>query len=62
MLRRVLRKEQFGYEDCRGMTPSDRRHFDWLVGNGFFEPAGAGAYGMTEKGKASAELGMYEWP
>jgi hypothetical protein len=61
MIRRALKKRQFRFEDCRNMTRNDQRHFDWLVENGFFQALGAGLHTLTDKGKASADLGLYEW-
>jgi hypothetical protein len=60
MLRRVLRKKKFLYDDARNQTRHDQSHFDWLVKNGFFEDSGGGWYAVTEKGKAAADLGFYE--
>jgi hypothetical protein len=60
MLRRVLRRKQFRYDDARNMTRADETHFDWLVREGFFAKAGDDSYTVTEKGKAAAELGFYE--
>lgn len=60
MVRRVLRKKKFRFEDVRNMTRHDKAHFEWLLGNGFFEPAGEGQYAITDKGRTSAELGFYE--
>lgn len=61
MLRRVLRKKQFTYADCRNMTRHDQVHFDWMVDNGFFQKVGDDKYTVTDKGKKAADLGMYEW-
>ncbi len=60
MLRRVLRKKRFQFDDCRNMSRNDKAHFDWLVKLGFFQALGDGYYTVTEKGKESAELGFYE--
>ena len=60
MLRRALKKKRFRYDDTRNMTRLDRRYFDWLVENGFFAAVGGGLYEVTDKGKAAAELGLYE--
>ena len=60
MLRRVLRKKRFKYEDARNMTRKDQEQFDWLVANGFFTEAGGGWHEVTDKGKTSAELGLFE--
>ena len=60
MVRRVLRKKRFAFSDCRNQTRHDLEHFDWLVGNGFFVPAGENRFEVTDKGKASADLGFYE--
>ncbi|HEX4607498.1 MAG TPA: hypothetical protein VH092_04760 [Urbifossiella sp.] len=61
MLRRVIKKKKFRYEDARGMTRHDQTQFDWLIENGFISPVGDGNYEMTDKGRASAELGEYDW-
>ena len=61
MLRRVIRAKRFRYEDCRNMTRHDQGHFDWLVAQAFFAVAGDGAFAVTDKGKAAADLGMYDW-
>jgi len=60
MLRRVLRKKRFRYEDARNMSRNDQVHFDWLVEGGFFKDVGSGHYEVTEKGKEAADLGFYE--
>ena len=60
MLRRVLRKKKFRYEDTRNMSRNDHVHFDWLVEGGFFKEAGDGLYEVTDKGRDAAELGFYE--
>lgn len=60
MIRRVLRRKQFRYDDARNMTRHDGGHFEWLVSEGFFAAAGDDSYTVTEKGKAAAELGFYE--
>lgn len=61
MLRRVSRAKRFRYADCRNMTRHDQEHFDWLVAQAFFAVAGDGTFEVTDKGKAAAELGLYEW-
>jgi hypothetical protein len=60
MVRRVLKKKRFRYDDCRNRSRHDQGHFDWLVGNGFFVAVGDERYEVTDKGKASADLGYYE--
>ena len=60
MLRRVLRKKRFQFDDARNMSRNDRVHFDWLVEGGFFKEAGDGHYEVTEKGREAADLGFYE--
>ena len=60
MLRRVLKKKKFRYEDARNMTRHDQAHFDWLVQHGFFKEVGDGWYTVGDKGKDSADLGFYE--
>jgi hypothetical protein len=61
MLRRALKKKRFRYEDTRNMARQDRAHFDWLVEHGFFAEAGDGLYAVTDKGRAAADLGFYEY-
>ena len=61
MIRRVLGKKKFRYDDARNMTRHDESHFEWLVSNGFFASVGDDAYELTVKGKGSAELGLYEF-
>jgi len=61
MLRRVLRAKRFRFEDCRNGTRRDDRDFEWLLENGFFTAVGAGWHEMTEKGRASADLGVYQY-
>jgi hypothetical protein len=61
MVRRVLKTKRFKYEDARNQTRHDKGHFDWLVENGFFADVGGGYYEVTDKGKASADLGFYEY-
>jgi hypothetical protein len=60
MLRRVLRKKRFRYEDTRNMSRNDQTHFDWLVEGGFFKDLGDGYYEVTDKGREAADLGFYE--
>ena len=60
MLRRVLKKKRFKYEDTRNMSRNDQFHFDWLVGGGFFKEVSSGYYEVTDKGRESADLGFYE--
>lgn len=60
MLRRVLKKKKFKYEDARNMTRHDQTHFDWLVERGFFEDAGDGWYAVTDQGKDASDLGFYQ--
>jgi len=60
MLRRVLRKKKFRFEDARNQTRQDREHFDWLVEHGFFVASGDGWFEVTELGKAAADLGYYD--
>ena len=60
MLRRVLRKKLFKYDDTRNQTRHDQRDFDWLVNGGLFAVVGDGMYAVTEKGRAAAELGLYD--
>jgi len=60
MVRRVLRKKRFRYDDARNQTRHDQVHFDWLVENGFFESLDDGWYAVTDKGRVSADLGFYE--
>lgn len=62
MLRRVLKKKKFKYEDARNMTRHDQVHFEWLIENGFFTHFGDGSYGITDLGRDAAELGFYEIP
>ncbi|MDB5306554.1 MAG: hypothetical protein JWO38_756 [Gemmataceae bacterium] len=61
MVRRVCRKKRFRYEDARNMTRHDQVHFDFLVENGLAVPAGDEWYELTDKGKAAADLGAYEF-
>ena len=61
MVRRVLKKKRFRFEDARNMTRFDRDYFDWLVGNGFFTGVGDGWYESTDRAKKAADLGMYEF-
>jgi hypothetical protein len=60
MLRRVVRKKRFTYDDTRGMARTDQPHFDWLVANGFVVAVGEDRYELTARGLAAADLGMYE--
>jgi hypothetical protein len=60
MARRVLNLKTFTVADARNQTRHDRKHFDWLVAHGFFVRAGEDTYEVTEKGRAAAELGLYE--
>jgi hypothetical protein len=60
MIRRVLRKKRFTFDDCRNQTRFDRAYFEWLVENGFFICVGDDTYEVTDTGKAAADLGFYE--
>jgi len=60
MLRRVLRKKRFRYEDTRNMSRNDKAHFDWLVAGGFFKDLGGGWHEVTDKGREASDLGFYE--
>jgi hypothetical protein len=60
MLRRVLRKKRFTFDNCRNQTRFDQAHFEWLVENGFVIRVGDDTHEMTDKGKAAADLGFYE--
>ncbi len=57
----VLKKKRFRFEDARNQTRHDRMHFDWLVANGLFSAIDEVWFEMTEKGKAAADLGYYEF-
>jgi hypothetical protein len=60
MLRRVLKKKRFTYADCRNQTRLARAYFGWLLGNGLFVAVGDDRFEVTDKGRASADLGFYE--
>ena len=62
MLRRVLKKKKFKYDDARNMTRHDQAHFDWLLDHGFFEANGDSTFAITDTGRDAAELGFYEIP
>lgn len=62
MLRRVLKKKRFKYDDARNMTRHDQAHFDWLIENGFFVTNGDNTFSITDTGRDAAELGFYEIP
>jgi hypothetical protein len=61
MVRRALKKKRFRFEDCRNQRRQDLRDFEWLVENGIFSAVADGLYEMTDKGRAAADLGFYEW-
>ena len=61
MLRRALKRKRFRFGDCRNQRRHDQKDFDWLVANGMFVVAGDGGYELTDKGRAAADLGFYEW-
>lgn len=61
MVRMVLKKKRFRFEDARNQTRHDQMHFDWLVENGLFVAVGDDWYELTDKGKAAADLGFYEF-
>ena len=60
MVRRVLKKKKFRYEDARNMTRHDQTHFDWLVEQGFFSTLGDGWHSVTDRAREAADLGFYE--
>lgn len=62
MLRRVLKKKKFRFDDARNMTRHDQAHFDWLIDRDFFVANGDNTFTITDKGKDAAELGFYEIP
>ena len=61
MVRRALKAKWFNFDDCRGQRRQDRTDFDWLVAEGMFSAVTDGQYELTDKGKASADLGYYDW-
>ena len=62
MVRMVLKKKRFRFEDARNQTRHDQMHFDWLVANGLFVSLGDdGWFELSEKGKAAADLGYYDF-
>ena len=61
MVRMVLKKKRFRFEDARNQTRHDKLHFDWLVANGLFAPIDDDWFELTDKGKAAADLGYYEF-
>jgi hypothetical protein len=61
MVRRAVARKRFAFADVRDMTRHDRKHFEWLVENGFFVPAGDSLYELTERGRSAADLGFYEY-
>ncbi len=61
MVRMVLKKKRFRFEDARNQTRHDSMHFEWLVANGLFSAIGDEWYELTDKGKAAADLGFYEF-
>jgi hypothetical protein len=61
MIRMVLKKKKFRFEDARNQTRHDRMHFDWLIANGLFASIDGEWYELTEKGKAAADLGYYDF-
>jgi hypothetical protein len=60
MIRRVLKKKRFRYDDARNMTRHDQEHFEWLIENGFFVQVGEDWYSITDRARDAAELGFYE--
>lgn len=60
MVRRVLKRKKFRFEDSRNMTRHDQLHFDWLVANGFFNDLGNGWYVATDRAKEAADMGFYK--
>jgi hypothetical protein len=62
MLRRALKRpKRFRFEDVREMARKDREYFDWLLSCGFVAGLGDGWYALTDRGKAAADLGLYEF-
>ena len=61
MLRRVLKLKRFKYEDARNQARPDRPHFDRLLANEFVTQVGDDVYQLTERGRAAADLGLYDW-
>ena len=61
MVRMALNKKKFRFQDCRNYRRNDQLDFDWLVANGLFVQVGDEVYELTAKGKASADMGYYEW-
>jgi len=61
MVRRVLKKKRFAFEDARNGTRHDQDQFDWLVTEGFIIAVGDNSFELTEKAKGAADLGFYEY-
>jgi hypothetical protein len=62
MLRLALKKpRRFRFEDVRAMIRKDRENLDWLVARGFVADLSGGSYAITGRGKAAADLGLYEF-
>jgi hypothetical protein len=60
MIRRVLKKKRFCYDEARNMTRHDQEQFEWMLENGFFVEVGDGWYSITDRARDAAELGFYE--
>ena len=61
MLRYAMKKpKRFRLEDVRPMTRKDSGNLEWLLARGFVAGLGDGWYALTDRGKAAADLGLYE--
>jgi hypothetical protein len=60
LFRRALHKKTVTFTEVRNGTRHDREHVEWLVHHGFFVAVGEDRYELTDKGRAVADLGLYE--
>lgn len=60
MLRRVLHRKRFTYDDCRNQGRHDKEHFDWLLDHGFIVEIAPDRFELAGKAREAADLGFYE--
>ena len=61
MVRRALTQNRFAFAGVRDMTRHDAKHCAWLIENELYADVGAARYEITERGRAAADLGFYDW-
>lgn len=63
VMRRAARKKRSTFKELRNWSriTKEVEDIEWLVKNGLLEEVETGMYSVTDKGKASVDMGYYEW-